>query len=90
MIQIIKSKYGLLSNGVVEGITKDSPPIKLSVKREAELVALGVAEFVEEAVNYSEMTVAELRALAKAKGITLGSARTKSKIIAVLEAATGV
>ncbi len=90
MIQIIKGKYGLLVNGVVEGITKDSQPIKLSAKREAELVALGVAEFVEEAVNFSEMTVAELRAHAKAKGITLGSARTKSRIIAVLEAAAGV
>ena len=90
MIQIIKGKYGLLVNGVVEGITKDSRPIKLSAKREAELVALGVAEFVEETVNFPEMTVAELREFAKAKGITLGSARTKSKIIAVLEAASGV
>ena len=90
MIQIIKGKYGLLENGVVEGITKDSRPIKLTAKREAELVALGVAVFIEETVNYSEYTVAELRALAKEKGITLGSARTKSKIIAVLEAAAGV
>ncbi|MBO5863122.1 MAG: hypothetical protein J6Q59_02510, partial [Paludibacteraceae bacterium] len=48
MIKIIKGTYGRVINGTVEPMTKGSEPFKLSKAREAELVAAGVAEFVDE------------------------------------------
>lgn len=48
MIKIIKGTYGRVVNGSVEPMTKGSEPFKLSKAREAELVAAGVAEYVDE------------------------------------------
>ena len=48
MIKMIKGTYGRVENGTVEAMTKHSAPFKLSEKREAELVAAGVAVKVEE------------------------------------------
>lgn len=48
MIKIIKGIYGRVVNGSVEPMTKGSEPFKLSKAREAELVAAGVAEYVDE------------------------------------------
>ena len=87
MIQIIKGKYGLLENGVVKAITKDSPPISLTEEREAELIALGVAVKVDVPKAYTDMTSAELREVAAAKGVDVSAAKSKKKIIALLEAA---
>ena len=86
MIQIIKGTYGLLVNGVVEAITKDSKPITLSKKREAELVEMGVAVKVDESEAYTDMDVEELRKVAAEKGIDLAGAKSKKKILAMLTA----
>lgn len=48
MIKMVKGTYGLVKNGTVEAMTKNSAPFKLSKKREAELVAAGVAVKVDE------------------------------------------
>lgn len=49
MIKMIKSTYGLLrADGTVAAMTPDSGPFSINEAREAELVALGVAEKVEE------------------------------------------
>ena len=49
MIKIIKGSYGLKVDGVVTAMRPGSDPFSLSEAREAELVALGVAEKVETA-----------------------------------------
>lgn len=48
MIKIIKGTYGRVVDGQVEAMTKHSAPFSISESREAELVAAGVAEYVEE------------------------------------------
>lgn len=48
MIKIIKGTYGRVTADGVEAMTKNSPPFELSESREAELIAAGVAEKVEE------------------------------------------
>ena len=47
MIKIIKGTYGLKVGGIVEAKTKHSEPFTLPAFREAELVAAGVAEYVD-------------------------------------------
>lgn len=93
MIKMIKGTYGRVENGTVEAMTKHSAPFKLSEKREAELVAAGVAVMVEEptqAKAYDNMKMAELRKLAEAKGINVAEARSKKAVIALLEAAEAI
>lgn len=90
MIQMIKGTYGRVVNGTVEAMTKHSAPFKLSEKREAELVAAGVAVKVEEPVQakaYDSMKMAELRKEAAALGVDASAAKSKREIIALLEAA---
>ena len=91
MIEMIKGTYGRVVNGVVEAMTKHSGPFKLSKAREAELVAAGVAVKVEEpttqAKTYEDMKMAELREAAAAQGVDVSTAKTKSEVIALLEAA---
>ena len=90
MIKMIKGTYGRVANGVVEAMTKHSAPFKLSEKREAELVAAGVAVKVEEPVQataYDKMTMAELRKAAAALGVDASAAKKKKEVIAMLEAA---
>ena len=90
MIEMIKGTYGRVVNGVVEAMTKHSGPFKLSKAREAELVAAGVAVKVEEptqAKAYEDMKMAELREAAAALGVDVSAAKTKSEVIALLEAA---
>ena len=90
MIQMIKGTYGRVVNGSVEAMTKRSAPFKLSEKREAELVAAGVAVKVEEpaqAKAYANMKMAELRKAAAALGVDASAAKTKKEVIAILEAA---
>ena len=90
MIKMIKGTYGKVANGVVEAMTPRSGTFSLSKSREAELVALGVAEKVEEnaeAKAYANMKMAELRKTAAALGVDVSVAKTKSEVIAMLEAA---
>lgn len=89
MIKMIKGTYGRLENGTVEAMTKHSAPFKLSEKREAELVAAGVAVKVEEptqAKAYDNMKMAELRKAAAALGVDVSAAKGKKEVIALLEA----
>lgn len=90
MIKMIKGTYGLVVDGGVEAMTKHSAPFKLSEKREAELVAAGVAVKVEEpaqASPYADMKMADLRKAAAALGVDASAAKKRSEIIAMLEAA---
>lgn len=90
MIKMIKGTYGHVKNGAVEAVTKHSAPFKLSEKREAELVAAGVAEYVEESTQakaYENMKMAELRKAAAALGVDASAAKSKKEVIAILEAA---
>ena len=89
MIKMIKGTYGRVANGTVEAMNKHSAPFKLSEKREAELVAAGVAVKVEEpaqAKAYANMKMTELRKEADALGVDVSTAKTKKEIIAILEA----
>ena len=54
-----------------------------STKEEIKAEVLGL--LVETADDLVEMTIAELRSLAKAKGISLESKRTKEEILAILK-----
>lgn len=91
MIRITKGTYGLLRNGAVEAITKHSAPFSLSAEREAELVALGVAEVVELSDDYSaDMKMADLRKAAAAHGVDASAAKSKKEVIAMIEAAKAV
>ena len=90
-------------SGLVEAKTVKSKPFSLSPDREDELVDAGVAEYVGEDVSddtpddhapetddagYSEKnTVAELKAIAKERGIEVAERATKKQILAALEAA---
>lgn len=90
MIKIIKGTYGRVVNGKVEAMTKRSAPFSLSEAREAELIAAGVAEKVEEPKQlktYSNMKMAELRKAAAALGVDASGAKSKKEVIAMLEAA---
>ena len=89
MIRIIKGTYGRVIDGVVEPMTKDSPPFKLSASREAELVAAGVAVKVEEPAKASSLAGKKMEVLRKTAaemGIDTAAARTKSEIAAMIEA----
>ena len=89
MIRMIKGTYGRVVDGVVEAMTKHSPPFTLSASREAELVAAGVAEKVEEpakASPYAGKKIAELRKTAAEMGIDTDGVRTKGEIAAMIEA----
>lgn len=90
MIQMVKGTYGRVVNGTVEAMTKHSAPFRLSEKREAELVAAGVAVKVEEPERentYANMKMAELRKLAASLGVDVSGAKSKREVIASLEAA---
>ena len=90
MIQMIKGTYGRVVSGTVEAMTKHSAPFKLSEKREAELVAAGVAVKVEEparANTYAGMKMAELRKAAAALSVDVSAAKSKAEVVAILEAA---
>lgn len=90
MIKIIKGTYGLKVNGVVEAMTSRSAPFSISDAREAELVAAGVAAYVEETTEekaYSSMKMAELRRAAAAYGVDAGKARSKKEVIAMIKEA---
>ena len=89
MIKMIRGTYGRKVGGVVEAMTPRSGPFTLSAKREAELVAAGVAEKVEESApvkNYADMKMAELRKIAAAHGVDVSGAKKKAEVIAMLEA----
>lgn len=90
MIKIIKGTYGLKVNGVVEAMTSRSAPFSLAESREAELVAVGVAAYVEETTEetvYSEMKMAELRKIAEGYGVDASKIRSKKEVIELIEAA---
>lgn len=91
MIKMIKGTYGLRrEDGELEAMTPSSGPFSISEAREAELVALGVAEKVEapEVKNpYGGKNMAELRKLAAERGVDVKAAKSKSEVIAALEAA---
>ena len=90
MIKMVKGTYGRVTNGTVEAMNKHSAPFKLSEKREAELVAAGVAEYVEESTQanaYESMKMAELRKAAAALGVDASAAKSKKEVIAILESA---
>lgn len=96
MIKMVKGTYGRVVNGAVEAMTKHSAPFTLSEKREAELVAAGVAVKVAEPAQveepaqtdtYESMKTAELRKVAASLGVDVSGAKSKREVIAALEAA---
>lgn len=90
MIKMIRGAYGLKINGVVEAMTSRSAPFSLTDAREAELVAAGVAVYVQEPDEdpaYSKMKMAELREAAAAYGVDASKIRSKKEVIAMIEAA---
>lgn len=96
MIQMVKGTYGRVVNGAVEAMTKHSAPFTLSEKREAELVAAGVAVKVTEpaqvetparADTYESMKMAELRKVAADLGVDVTAVKSKKEVIAILRAA---
>lgn len=91
MIKMIKGTYGLRrKDGTLEAMTSRSSPFSINEAREAELVALGVAEKVEtpETENpYEGKTMAELRKLAAERGVDVKAVKSKSEVIAALDAA---
>ena len=89
MIKIIKGSYGLKVDGVVTAMRPGSDPFSLSEAREAELVALGVAEKVETAESdYAGKTMAELRTEAAKRGVDVKQAKSKREVITALESGT--
>lgn len=78
MIQIIKGTYGLVENGVVRAMTKHSEPFKLPEAREAELVAAGVAVYVDEP-SKNNKNLTEIRECADEKGVNAGTKRSRKK-----------
>lgn len=52
---IIDTTYGHLNDGIVEPKTKNSEPFTTDPEREAELVEMGVAEYVDEAAAEGEV-----------------------------------
>lgn len=96
MIQMVKGTYGRVVNGAVEAMTKHSAPFTLSEKREAELVAAGVAVKVEDPAQveepklentYANMKMAELRKVAADLGVDVTAVKSKKEVIAILMAA---
>ena len=88
MIKMIKGTYGRVVDGAVEAMTPRSAPFELSEKREAELVAAGVAVKVEKPKSmYDGMKMAELRKVAAAHDIDVTGIRERKALIAALEAA---
>lgn len=90
MIKMIKGAYGLKINGVVEAMTSRSAPFSLDDAREAELVAAGVAIYVQEPDKdpaYSKMKMTELREAAAAYGVDASKIRSKKEVIAMIEEA---
>ena len=90
MIEMIKGTYGRIVGGKVEAMTKHSGPFSLTEAREAELVAAGVAVYVEQSAQakaYAGMKMAELRKAAAAHGVDVSAAKSKKEAIAMLESA---
>ena len=91
MIKMIKGTYGLRrGDGTLEAMTPSSGPFSINEAREAELVELGVAEKVdtpEEENPYEGKTMADLRKLAAERGVDVKAAKSKSEVIAALDAA---
>ena len=88
MIKMIRGAYGLKINGVVEAMTSRSAPFSLTDAREAELVAAGVAVYVQEPDKnpaYNKMKMAELREAAAAYGVDASKIRSKKEVIAMIE-----
>ena len=82
MIKMIRGAYGLKINGVVEAMTSRSAPFSLTDAREAELVAAGVAVYVQEPDEnpaYNKMKMAELREAAAAYGVDASKIRSKKR-----------
>lgn len=91
MIRMTKGTYGLVVDGSVEAMTQHSGPFSLSKEREAELVAAGVAEMVNDTEaqkpsKYDGMKMTELRKAAESVGVDASAAKTKREVIAMLEA----
>jgi hypothetical protein len=87
---MIKGTYGRVVGGTVEAMTKHSDPFSLSEAREAELVAAGVAEKVEDTAQakaYANMKMSDLRKAAAALGVDVSEAKTRKDVITILEAA---
>lgn len=90
MIKMIKATYGLAkADGSVEAMTPAFGPFSVNPEREAELIALGVAVKVESAEGspYEDMKTGELKKLAAERGVDVKAAKSKSEVIAAIEAA---
>ena len=69
-------------------MTSRSAPFSLTDAREAELVAAGVAVYVQEPDEnpaYNKMKMAELREAAAAYGVDASKIRSKKEVIAMIE-----
>lgn len=53
MIKMIKGNYGLLKDGQVTAMTKDSDPFEIDPKKEADLIAAGYAVKIDIPVKKS-------------------------------------
>lgn len=90
MIKMIKSTYGLVKDdGSVEAMTPASGPFSVNPTREAELIALGVAEKVEtpDGEPYEGMKMSDLKKLAAERGVDVKAAKSKADVIAEIRAA---
>lgn len=90
MIKMIKGTYGLeQADGSVEAMTPDSGPFSINPKREAELIALGVAVKVEspEGSPYEDKKMSDLRKMAAKRGVDVKAAKSKAEVIAAIETA---
>lgn len=86
MIKIIKGTYGLKKNGAIQAMTAESAPFSLSAKREAELVAEGIAVYTQEAAQeLSELTRTQLKDLAETLGVDASKIKSKKEVIALIE-----
>ena len=100
MIKIIKGTYGYMDeHGIVHPKTADDEPFALTQEQEARLVGLGVAEYVTEPQELSElpdgvegipeynigMKADELREIAKLMGLTFKVGTTKQEMIDAMD-----
>lgn len=103
MIKMIAGRFGLLVDGIVKGMDKNSPPFEATAEQEARLVELGLAEYVgkpvavaeeisvvaedAEPVDLDDMKADDLRALGKEYGLSFKVGMKKADMIEAIKAA---
>lgn len=54
MIKMIAGRFGLLVDGIVKGMDKNSPPFEATAEQEARLVKMGLAKYVDKPAPVDE------------------------------------